>query len=107
MESSNNKIAVKSLIKSYPFDDKQQLKVLDKISFTVEEGEFCSILGPSGCGKTTLLKIIAGIEPSDSGSIEISSPPQKSANLSFVSQQKDLLPWLPILSYSSATGLRR
>ncbi len=43
--------------------------VLDDISFTVNDGEFLSILGPSGCGKTTLLKILIGIESPTKGKI--------------------------------------
>jgi len=43
--------------------------VLNNISFTVNDGEFLSILGPSGCGKTTLLKILIGIEKATSGQI--------------------------------------
>ena len=45
--------------------------VADDISFTVEPGEFFVILGPSGEGKSTLLRMIAGIEPVDSGTIRI------------------------------------
>lgn len=41
------------------------------VSFTVEKGEFVSLLGPSGCGKTTTLRCIAGLEPSAGGTIEI------------------------------------
>lgn len=44
--------------------------VLNKISFTVYNGEFLSILGPSGCGKTTLLRIIVGLLSPTSGRIE-------------------------------------
>ncbi|MGO3212646.1 MAG: ATP-binding cassette domain-containing protein, partial [Ruoffia tabacinasalis] len=33
---------------------------IDNISFTIEEGEFFTLLGPSGCGKTTTLRSIAG-----------------------------------------------
>ncbi len=42
---------------------------LDDVDFTIEPGEFFSLLGPSGCGKTTLLRIIAGFEFPDSGAI--------------------------------------
>lgn len=59
---------VKTLSKS--FSDSQM--VLDSINFSLPRGEFLVILGPSGCGKTTLLRIIAGLEMSDSGTITIS-----------------------------------
>ena len=47
------------------------LKVVDKLSFNVNEGEFVALLGPSGCGKSTSLKMIAGLEEPDEGSIEL------------------------------------
>ena len=48
-----------------------ELTVVDKLSFTVNEGEFVALLGPSGCGKSTSLKMIAGLETPDSGAIEL------------------------------------
>ncbi len=45
--------------------------VLEKVSFQVRSGEFLSILGASGCGKTTLLRIIIGLTPPDSGTISL------------------------------------
>ena len=45
--------------------------VLKDITMSIEDGEFVSVLGPSGCGKTTLLKLIAGLETPESGSIYI------------------------------------
>ena len=45
--------------------------VLDDISLTVARGEFVTLLGSSGCGKTTTLRIIAGLEQADSGSVWI------------------------------------
>jgi spermidine/putrescine transport system ATP-binding protein len=44
---------------------------LDDVSLTVREGEFFSLLGPSGCGKTTLLRILAGLDLPDAGSVRI------------------------------------
>jgi spermidine/putrescine transport system ATP-binding protein len=44
---------------------------LDDVSLQVEKGKLVCFLGPSGCGKTTLLRVIAGLEPQDTGSIEI------------------------------------
>jgi len=44
-------------------------KALDDVSVKINKGEFFSLLGPSGCGKTTLLRIIAGFDYPDSGSV--------------------------------------
>src|SRR5574340_1119569 len=45
------------------------LAAVEDVSFTVEAGEFFTLLGPSGCGKTTLLRMIAGFEAPDAGQI--------------------------------------
>lgn len=56
---------------------------LDDINFVIKAGEFFSLLGPSGCGKTTLLRIIAGFENPDDGTVlfdetnVINLPPNK------------------------------
>ncbi len=76
-------LKIRNIVKSYG-----ELKVLDGISFNVEDGEFVCIVGESGCGKTTLLKIIAGIEKADSGVIFRSAQ-----RIGFVFQDDRLLPW--------------
>jgi ABC-type Fe3+/spermidine/putrescine transport system ATPase subunit len=43
--------------------------IVDHVSFTVDRGEFFTLLGPSGCGKTTTLRLIAGLEVPDGGEI--------------------------------------
>jgi iron(III) transport system ATP-binding protein len=47
------------------------VRAVSDLSFTIEAGEFFSILGPSGCGKTTTLRLIAGLERPDRGTIII------------------------------------
>ena len=44
---------------------------VDNVSMTIEDQEFVVLLGPSGCGKTTLLRILAGLEQPDSGSVTL------------------------------------
>ena len=44
---------------------------LDDVSLTIRENEFFALLGPSGCGKTTLLRILAGFETVDAGSVTL------------------------------------
>ena len=61
-----------SLTKTYPSRESGRPEpALKGVSFTVNEGEFFTLLGPSGCGKTTTLQCIAGLEEPDSGSIAI------------------------------------
>jgi spermidine/putrescine transport system ATP-binding protein len=47
------------------------VKALDDVSITIRKGEFFSLLGPSGCGKTTLLRLIAGLDIPDAGTLII------------------------------------
>ncbi len=44
-------------------------RAVDDVSLDVEQGEFFGLLGPSGCGKTTTLRMIAGLEKPDAGTI--------------------------------------
>ena len=76
------------------------LRVLDRISLSVREGEFVSFIGPSGCGKSTLLALLADLKPLQSGAITMRSL-QGSAirqqNLySIIFQDVTLLDWLTV-----------
>jgi len=57
-------IEVKNITKNFGL-----IRVLDDINLRIDSGELVALLGPSGCGKTTLLRIIAGLETADHGSI--------------------------------------
>lgn len=71
--------------------------VLEDISFTVNRGEFLSLLGPSGCGKTTILRMLIGIEKPTSGKIikdgvDITNAAPKDRNIGIVFQNYSLFP---------------
>jgi NitT/TauT family transport system ATP-binding protein len=74
------------------------LEVLRDIRFTVAAGEFISIIGPSGCGKTTLLRILHGLEPANSGEVSVSGKRVEapSPSSAMVFQQFNLFPWLTV-----------
>ncbi|MFY0654271.1 MAG: ABC transporter ATP-binding protein [Cyclobacteriaceae bacterium] len=63
-------LSVSNLSKSYTSGSKS-LKVLDNISFSLEQGKTISIVGPSGSGKTTLLGLCAGLDRVDEGTVSI------------------------------------
>lgn len=63
-------LKVEGLVKDYYVLDKQK-RVLDGISFTVNDGEILGITGKSGSGKSTLLRILRGVESFDNGMIEL------------------------------------
>lgn len=64
-------------------------KVLDDISFAVEQRDSCAIIGPSGCGKTSLLFLLAGLLRPDSGNIAVVGQ-EKSG---MILQNYGLFPW--------------
>lgn len=63
-------VIVKQVSKKYK-QGEEATKALDRVSFTIEKGEFVTILGPSGSGKTTLLNLLGGMDQATSGSIEL------------------------------------
>src|SRR5690625_2959650 len=81
------------------FSKKDFTKALDNISFSINEGEFISILGPSGCGKTTILSIIAGILKQTEGKVLLKQKPIGQAKLAigYMLQQDYLFPWKTII----------
>ena len=85
-------LEVKNLKKSY-HTLKNEITALDDISFSVNKGEFISIVGPSGCGKSTILSILSKIINKSDGEININ----KNTNIAYMLQDDCLLPFKTIL----------
>jgi NitT/TauT family transport system ATP-binding protein len=77
---------------------KGALRVLEDVSFALEEGEFVALVGPSGCGKSTLLRIINGLVPLTSGQVLYNGRQVDGINLecALVFQSFALMPWLSV-----------
>lgn len=89
------RVVVKDIVKSY-FTRGENIKVLDKVSFEADHGEFICLLGPSGCGKTTILNIIAGLIEDYDGKINITDEKGNLMNnvkIGYVFQTPRLLNW--------------
>ncbi len=88
-------------------DGAESLVAVADVSFTIEPGEFVSIIGPSGCGKSSLLYLINGINKPTSGSILVNGTAvtKPSAQRALVFQDAGLLPWNSILA-NVALGLQ-
>jgi ABC-type nitrate/sulfonate/bicarbonate transport system ATPase subunit len=91
------KIEVRDVTKSFA-SDKGRLEVIQKVSFSVSDGEFVAIVGPSGCGKTTLLNLLAGFLRPDGGTVVIDGRPRSRPDSRgiLISQQGSVFPWLTV-----------
>ena len=67
-------------------DSQMVTHALKNVSFTINDGEFVSIVGPSGCGKSTILRLIAGLIEPTNGSIKLNGQEVKGtdSNLSLI-----------------------
>jgi len=93
-----SQIIVEEVTKSYAQRGKPH-KVLDSLCFSVETGQFVSLLGPSGCGKTTLLNIIAGFIKADGGLVRLGNGrvvDRPGPDRAFVFQHYALFPWMNV-----------
>lgn len=98
MKNGNKNVVLelKDLVKSFG-----ETEVLKGVSLAIEEGEFVTFLGSSGCGKTTILRIIAGLEYPDEGSVLIEEKnmenlgPEK-RNVNMVFQNYALFPHMNV-----------
>ena len=98
-------LAVDTVVKQFG-----ETVAVDGVSLSVTEGEIVCLLGPSGCGKTTLLRLIAGLESADSGTVifaqqNVTSTPPHKRSFGMMFQSFALFPHLNVFE-NVAYGLR-
>jgi taurine transport system ATP-binding protein len=78
--------------------ERRSVHALTDVNFTVQEGEFVTIVGRSGCGKSTLLRVLAGLLPPTSGEalVEGASISGPHYHRGFVFQEPNLYPWMSV-----------
>jgi NitT/TauT family transport system ATP-binding protein len=98
-ETRTGLLRVRGVCKSYRMPASRDGLVLDHLDFTLEDGEIVAILGKSGSGKSTFLRILAGLVPPSSGSVEYRGEPvlEPVHGVAMVFQSFALFPWLTVL----------
>lgn len=93
----NELLKIKNVSKIYQAKN-GEIEALKNINFSVNRGEFVSIIGPSGCGKSTLLSIIAGLEDKNRGNFYIDGEESVgvSSKIGYMLQKDSLLEWRSI-----------
>jgi NitT/TauT family transport system ATP-binding protein len=76
-----------------------QVQALDRVNFTVRNGEIVALIGPSGCGKTTALRVAMGLDASTGGRVTVDGREVRGCghDRGMVFQHAELLPWLSAL----------
>jgi NitT/TauT family transport system ATP-binding protein len=99
-QASRPAIRIRDLTKKFG-----ELTAIDGISVEIKHGEFFMIVGPSGCGKTTLLRILAGLETTSAGTIEVEMPHSQRPMNSMIFQGESIFPWMTVWN-NAAYGLK-
>jgi NitT/TauT family transport system ATP-binding protein len=98
MQPPSVQLSVRNLRKTF-HGKAGEVRVLDDLSFAINERDFVSIIGPSGCGKTTIFNIIAGLLDPDSGSMHYRGEEIESlrGRVGYMMQKDLLFPWRTVL----------
>ena len=91
------KIRVENLVKVFE-SARGPVVAIDRLSLEVKEGEFLCIVGPSGCGKSTCRRILAGLLPASSGTMDIARSRNSARPLAnVVFQEHAIFPWKSVV----------
>ncbi|MEL4072419.1 ABC transporter ATP-binding protein [Ochrobactrum sp. GPK 3] len=90
----------RNVTKKFQTNSGTSLAAVSNVSFSVQEGEFVSVVGPSGCGKSTILSMTAGLYQPTAGEVILNGNLVTAPNprVGFMLQKDLLLPWRNIIS---------
>ena len=91
MSSIKKLLSINNLSKTF-YSLKDEIKVLNNISFDVYQNDFIGIIGPSGCGKSSILNIISNLDKDYKGTIN----KKENIKIGYMFQEDNLFSWLTI-----------
>jgi NitT/TauT family transport system ATP-binding protein/sulfonate transport system ATP-binding protein len=100
-------LEIENVDRTFIDNNDNSVEALRNVSLSVRRGEFISIIGSSGCGKTTLLRLIAGLDAPEAGSLRLNGEEITGTDphRGYVFQQGSLFPWLTV-EKNIASGLK-
>ena len=98
MVAAEHHLVAKDILRTFKSDDGTELIALQNFNLEVDHGEVVALIGPSGCGKSTFLRLVAGLDQAQGGTLVYNGEPitKPDPNRGFVFQQANLYPWLTI-----------
>jgi NitT/TauT family transport system ATP-binding protein len=77
---------------------KGRLRVVEDVSYTINDGDFIAVIGPSGCGKTTMMSMLAGFQKPTAGKVLFDGQPVKGPGpeRGVIFQEYGVFPWLTV-----------
>lgn len=84
-------VSLNNIYKSY-YNKKEEIKVLNDISFDIHKNDFIAIIGPSGCGKSSILNLLSSLDNNYKGTISI----KENTTIGYMLQEDALFNWLTI-----------
>ena len=103
---SDTIIKLRDISRIYRDTNYNPVEALSGVNLDIKKGEFLTLIGPSGCGKTTLLRLAAGLDMPQAGTIQVMGQPitGPSPDRGLIFQQPTLFPWKTVYE-NVATGL--
>src|SRR3954465_13454429 len=98
MPAADPILVVENVVKRFETQD-GVLTAVDNVSFTVQPGEFLSVIGPSGCGKSTLFNVIGGLTDGYDGAVRVGGETVRGphASIGMIFQEESTFPWRTVL----------